>query len=122
MFDFSVLATTVLRLVVGVILMIEGSRFFKNTSFLSILSSKASLYIKKIPAVIELVGGTLLFIGLFTQPAAIILSLTILVRLYTVYKEKPADPRIFSFYVLLFFVTLSFLFFGPGMASLDYPL
>ena len=122
LFDFAFPATAVLRLVVAIIFIIEGKRNFYKTPLLSTILNQKIVYAKKTHAILEIIGGCLLFIGLFVQTTSIILSLLILIRIYMEYKEKPTDKRIYSFYILLFFLTLSFLFLGPGAVSLDFPL
>lgn len=112
LFDFVIPATAVLRIVVGLVFIIEGKRIFFKTN----------AYAQKTHAILEMLGGFLLFAGLFVQPVSVVLSLSVLVKIYNEYGAKPADKRIYSFYILLFFITLSFLFLGPGMISLDYPL
>ncbi len=106
LFDYSAVAITVLRVVVAVIFITEGCKglFTKDPP--------ASSY-QKFLFVLECIGGTLLFIGLFTQAAVLVLAVASVKKLY---KDRTA------FYVLLFFISLSFLFFGPGLWSIDYPL
>lgn len=80
---------------------------------------KIGLYKKSI-AVAQSVLGLLLLVGLFTQAVALALALVSLEKLCFTDKNKTSANR--SLYTLLFFVSLSFLFFGPGLFSLDYPL
>jgi uncharacterized membrane protein YphA (DoxX/SURF4 family) len=112
LFDFVIPATAVLRIIVGIVFILEGKRNFFKTS----------AYVQKSLAFVEIIGGILFFIGLFVQPVSIVLSFSVLARIYNEYRAKSADKRIYSFYILLFFITISFLFLGPGMVSLDYPL
>jgi len=120
--DYAFPATAVLRFVIGIIFIIEGKRNFQKSAVSSAPVPQKKVAIRKAHAIIEVVGGSLVFIGLFTQIVCIVLSLSLLVRMYAEYKTKQEDKRVCSFYVLLFFTTVSLLFFGPGMLALDYPL
>ena len=120
LFDFSYPTIGILRIIVALVFMFEGKRNFSKKHLF--LSAKAT-YAQKTQAMTETIGGVLLFIGLFTQIVSIILSFSVLIRIFIeCYREKPADKRIYAFYILIFFVTISFLFLTPGMLSLDYPL
>ena len=112
--DFVIPTTAVLRIVVGIIFIIEGKRNFSKT--------QTESSVKKVYALFEIIFGLLLIIGLFTQAVSIALALSIIGRIFNEYKGKNEDKRIYSFYILLFFITLSFLFLGPGMLSIDFPL
>ena len=122
LFDFAFPATAVLRVVVAVLFIIEGKRNFSKNTLLPTIINPKIIYAKKTQAVLEIIGGCLLFVGLFVQIVSITLSLSVLINIYKEYKEKPTDKRIYYFYILLFFFTLSFLFLGPGALSLDFPL
>lgn len=112
-FDYGTVAVAVLRMVAAIIFIAEGYRVFQKQSEFSV---------KKLLSAIECAGGVFLLAGLFTQAAAIILSAVSVKKAYTEHKKESDDERLISFYVLLFMVSLSFLFLGPGLWSIDYPL
>ncbi len=115
-FDYSAVAVTVLRVVVALIFITEGYKMLpqktgaentKNSFFPRVLSLAESLF------------GILLLIGLFTQVAGVALAIVSAKRMYLNKRNKGAAA---SLSILLFFISLSFLFFGPGLLSIDYPL
>jgi uncharacterized membrane protein YphA (DoxX/SURF4 family) len=113
--DYNALAVTVLRIVVAVIFITEGYRVFFRKEVLT------SSY-RKFLSLVELIGGIFLFAGLFTQAMAIILGAVSLKKTYLDYRNGAGEERHIPFYFLLFIVSASFLFFGPGLWSIDYPL
>ncbi|MCK9352381.1 MAG: hypothetical protein WCT49_06080 [Candidatus Paceibacterota bacterium] len=120
LFGFAFPATGVLRVVVSIIFMIEGKRNFSNKPFID--TNPRVSYVKKTQAIIEVIGGSMLFIGLFVQPVSIILCLSLLIRMLFEHDIQSSDKRVCYYYLLLFVLTISFLFLGPGMYALDFPL
>lgn len=118
-FDYSAVAVTVLRIVVALIFITEG---YKILSQKDAADDRQSNTIKKILIVSESVLGVLLFVGLFTQIVAAALALVSIKKAYVARKNTEQKNVNLPFYILLFFVSLSFLFFGPGLLSIDYPL
>ncbi len=112
LFDFNIIAVTTLRVIVALLFLWEGRRVFQDRRHLVTTSF----------AVLSLCAGALLLVGLFTQADSIVLSLTALFLGYRENKGKSVKDWDIRYFVLLFVVTLSFLFFGPGMLSIDYPL
>jgi len=124
-FAYEFFTPTILRIVLGVILIAYGFDKFKNrigsegaTSPLGV--SPVSLWAKVI-AIIEIVSGLFLLIGFLTQLIAIIASLIFIVNLLKV-KIKDGFIRGYDFEILLLAVALSLLFLGPGAFSIDLPL
>ncbi len=72
--------------------------------------------------VIELVGGTLVCIGLFTRPAAFILSGDMAVAYFMVHFQKSFFPELSGgdAAILYCFVFFYIFFAGPGPWSLDH--
>lgn len=112
-FDYSTLIVAVLRIVVAIIFIAEGYRTFQKQSRFSA---------KKLLSAVEFVGGVFLLAGLFTQAIAVVLAVVSIKKTYLEYKNESSAGKNISFYILLFFVSLSFLFLGPGLWSIDYPL
>lgn len=115
LFDYNVIAVGVLRVCVAIIFIIEGYKKFPKTR-------ESAIFYKKIIPTIELVGGILLFIGLFTQAASTILGAVAMKNAYLERRKESDKEKRTSFYFLLFVASLSFLFLGPGLWSIDYPL
>jgi putative oxidoreductase len=74
--------------------------------------------------VIELLGGVLLMIGLFTRPAGIVMSGEMAVAYFTVHARNGFWPiqNKGELAVMLCFVFLYFAATGAGAVSLDYLL
>lgn len=95
-------------------------------------ASKISLFEKmgsKFPSVwlwtlvtIEIVGGSMLIVGLWTQAAAFGLSIILLLGTLVKIKNSGSLPWSVGFLSLLFLITLSLMFLGPGFYGLDLPL
>lgn len=80
--------------------------------------------IYKWSAVVYALSGTLLVLGLYTQPAAIV---AILILIFDFYVEGKDLVVIFSkerqiLYVIIGIILLSLLFTGPGIWAFDLPL
>lgn len=114
-FDYSVVAVAVLRIITAVIFITEGYKRFPQ-------KNRGTTFCKKFLPIIELLGGILLLVGFLTQIAVIILSAVSLKKGYFEYKKDSDEERNVPFYLLLSAVSLSFLFLGPGMWCIDYPL
>lgn len=71
---------------------------------------------------VEVIGGGLLVVGLWTQAAALALSVTLLLGIIVKIKNGDSLPWSVGFLSLLFLITLSLLFLGPGFYGLDLPL
>ncbi len=125
--DFGPLAPTFLRFVVGFIFIDIGYFSIIRTKstwglLLTLLGKNPESVWRKILGGIELIGGVILLMGLYTQGAALVLVLITLFKLLVEYKEPSFVRRDFIFYLLLFVVTLSLLITGPGAFSFDLPL
>jgi putative oxidoreductase len=74
----------------------------------------------------ELVGGTLLVLGLFTRPAAVVLIGTMVVATRLGHKDAgyliTNDPPGGEYTINLAAICFMFLLLGPGMVSLDHLL
>ena len=72
-------------------------------------------------AVLEVVGGALVLLGLFTRPAAFLLSGQMAVAYWMVHAPKSAFPALNGGdpAILFCFVFLYLVFAGPGSFSID---
>ena len=71
---------------------------------------------------LEMLGGIMLVIGLWTQAASLALSIILLFGLITKQKNQDSLPWSFGFLFLLFLITLSLTFLGAGFYAIDLPL
>ena len=124
--DFGLLAPFLIRIVAGLIFIDLG--IFKLTRerkqwtglFRTFLRAGAGLV--NVLALVEIVGGLLLIIGMFTQVSALALGLLTFVNLNLEFKNPAFVRRDFTFYVMLFAMTMSLLFTGAGFFAYDLPL
>ncbi len=124
---YSRLAPTIIRIVAGLIFLNLGFLKIKSEhlrwveSFTMLRLSHRNVVVNVL-GTIEIIGGILLIIGLFTQIAALILSLLTLLAAFIEYRDPNILKRNLPFYILLFVMTLSLLFSGTGFLSFDLPL
>lgn len=71
---------------------------------------------------IEFFGGALLLVGAFVQYVAIVLSVVMFGALILKDRDHPYLKNAPEYYILLFALTFSFLFFGAGAFAFDIPL
>lgn len=125
--DWGFFAPTLLRFVVGIIFMDLGYLMLtserKSWNWLLRALGFGSPHIpRKILGYIEIIGGGLLFVGLYTQCAALILSIIIFAELLIEYKEPSFIRRDLAFYIMLLTMTISLLLLGAGALAFDLPL
>ncbi len=121
------LAPTLIRIGAGVYFIILGySKFAQNRQLLvdyfdSIKIRPAGAFVKAL-GYTEVIIGTCLFIGLFTQIGAIIGAIISFVSLIVSVREPQLKMRTWMEYGMLFLISLSLLFSGAGLWALDLPL
>jgi uncharacterized membrane protein YphA (DoxX/SURF4 family) len=124
--DYGLLAPFIIRVVAGLIFIDLGYLKIKRerTRWFNLFNTFLGIggFFVGLAAAIEIVGGILLFIGLFTQVAALVLAILTWLNLYLEWRDEMFVRRSFVFYVMLFAMTLSLLFSGAGFFALDYPL
>jgi putative oxidoreductase len=117
--------TIILRVVAGLIIFRYGLEIFSQdkmagySSWLADLGFPSPRLMATVGKVIELAGGLLMAIGLFTRLAAVPLIITMSVICFVMGEPEflAADASL-----LLMLIYLHFLFTGPGKLSLDYIL
>lgn len=107
---YSTLAPFILRVVLGFVYLDIG-----------ILNLKKSRYLKLL-GVVEIAGAVLLFLGLYTQIAAILFIVIAGTSLYIEYKDEALLKRDIVFYLLLLAISISLLLSGAGAYAKDIPL
>lgn len=76
----------------------------------------------KFLCVVEIIGGGLLIIGMFTQIVALIFVLILGVALIQKMRHGTFLSDGVNYYLILFVIALSLLFSGAGFFAVDYPL
>ena len=120
--DFSVITISVLRIVTGIFFLWEGYIALKKNKcpVIEVITPEKRKWCKTPIGTISVIGGVFLSIGLFTQITAIVLAVVSIINGFAKRHENPAQT--IPYYLLLFFVSLAFLFLGPGTWGLDFPL
>ena|SRR5581483_11868803 len=125
--NYSLVAPFILRVVLGLIFIDLGALKFKSEkkrwveSFNALHLRPADLFVA-IYAAVQVIGGILLIIGLYTQAAALVFVIFTAIELYIEWSAKEILKRDFVFYALLLAIALSILLTGPGVYSIDLPL
>lgn len=125
--NFSLLAPLILRVVLGLILIDVGFLKFKSekdrwlASFDTLGLRPADFFVP-LYAVLQIVGGALLIMGLWTQIAALAFVIFSGIELYVEWKAREILKRDLVFYLLVFTISLSLLLTGAGGFALDRPL
>lgn len=129
LFNYSELAPFILRVTVGVIFIAHGyPKLFKNfggtVQFFGSIGLKPAKYLAIIVGVSEFFGGIALFLGFFTQIAALLISIVMLVAMVYVKKIKFKKGLVdgYELDLILFAAALALVFLGPGAFAIDLPL
>ena len=125
--DFALFAPLMLRIVLGLVFIQLGSLKYgaeRNRWLVSVetLSLRPPTFWVSVLGVLECVGGIMLFVGFYTQIAALVLATLALIELYIEHKGPSILTRSNTFYLLLFTISLSLLFSGAGFFAIDLPL
>lgn len=124
---YASLAPLILRLVLGLIFIDLGALKFRSererwiTTFNTLYLRPADLFVT-LYGLLQLLGGALLIVGLWTQVAALVFAIFTGVELYIEWTAKEMLKRNLIFYLLLFVISLSLLFTGAGAFAFDIPL
>jgi len=124
---FWLLAPFILRVIVGLIFIYFGiSKIWKEQerriSFFEKIGFGAGVAFFWLVSTLEIIGGVLLILGLFTQLAALTLSFVILGAIYSKIRRPDLLENTLEFFILLLAVLLSLIFLGPGFWAIDLPL
>lgn len=124
---YSQLAPFILRVVLGLIFIDLGLLKFKAEKSRWIASFQA-LHLKpadilvSIFGTVQLVGGLMLIVGLYTQIAALAFVILSGMELYIEYKDATILKRDIVFYILVLSIAVSLLITGAGAFAFDIPL
>ena len=120
-------APLLLRLVLGLIFLDLGLLKFRGEKERWLISFNAlglrpADFLLPVYAVLQIAGGALLVIGLWTQVAALAFALFTGIELYVEWKAREILKRDLVFYLLAFAISLSLLLTGAGAFAVDIPL
>ena len=124
---YSMLGPLILRLVVGFIFLDLGLLKFREekkrwiASF-EMLGLRPADLLVPIYGLLQIAGGVLFILGLWTQVAALAFVLFTGMELYIEWDARDILKRDIVFYLLIFAVSLSLLLTGAGAYALDIPL
>lgn len=125
--SFALLAPFILRLVVGLIFIDLGGLKFKSEKqrwmrTFEALHLRPTDFFVPLYGFLQIIGGALLILGLWTQVAALAFVLFTGIELYIEWEAKDILKRDLVFYLLIFVISLSLLLTGPGAYAIDLPL
>lgn len=114
-------ALAVLRIVTALIFMLHGTQKLLGFPAPPQTGMPPLLSLFGIGAVLELIGGLLILIGLFTRPVALILAGEMAVAYWMFHAPQSMYPVLNGgdAAILYCFVFLLFVFTGPGAWSID---
>jgi putative oxidoreductase len=124
---YSLLGPLMLRVLLGLIFIDLGALKLRSerqrwiASFDTLYLRPADFFVT-LYALIQIVGGILLIIGLWTQVAALVFVILVGAELYTEWRAREILKRDMVFYLLIFVISLSLLLTGAGAYALDIPL
>ena len=124
---YSMLGPFILRIVIGLIFIDLGFLKFRGekegwlASFETLGLRPADLFLS-IYALLQMIGGALLLIGLWTQVAALVFVIFSGIELYVEWQAREILKRDIVFYILIFTISLSLLLTGAGAYDIDIPL
>ena len=124
---YSQISPFILRVVLGLIVINLGYLKLRKESslwqelFKTINFEPAKLFVKVL-ALIEIIGGAMLIIGLYTQLTSIVFSILFFCEAVLEYRDSVLERRNITFYVLMFAISISLIFLGAGAFAFDLPL
>lgn len=124
---YSLLGPFILRVVLALIFVNLGALKFREekerwtASFETLGLRPTSLFVP-LYGFLQIVGGILLLLGLWTQVAALAFILFTGIELYLEWKDGKILKRDLVFYLLLFTTSFSLLLTGAGALAIDIPL
>lgn len=110
---YTMLAPLILRVFLAVYLIWRSSKDLKNPTLNSL---------SKFSAVVLIIAGAALFVGILTQLAAIVVIVCTLIPLLYNFSRKTLDEKDIIIQKLILVIAVSLLFTGAGAAAFDLPL
>ncbi len=123
-FTYPFLGVFFLRIFLGIIFIYFGYlKFFQDKeeklSFFKKLNLNPPFFFLSVIAGIEIIGGIFLVIGLFTQIVAILFSILMLSTTIIKLTNKNALKNDIDYYLMLFVISFSLIFLGPGILAIS---
>lgn len=127
LFTYELLAVTLLRVFLGLtfvyygVLKLFSRRASYRARFLK-LCPRVGAHLHSTIGIIEIIAGLMLFVGLYTQAAAIVFAALNFIAADLKLRHPKILPNPSLLYVSLAIISLSLLFLGPGIFAIDLPL
>lgn len=124
-FSYSEFAPLILRLILAAVFIVHGySKLFKKfpetVSFFESVGIKPAKFWVWVVGLVEFGGGILFLVGFLVQPAALLISINMLVAIWKV-KLKQGFINGYEFDLALLAMALALLLLGAGAYSIDLP-
>lgn len=125
--NYSLLAPFLLRVTLGLIFLDLGALKFRSekerwmTSFNALGLRPADFFVP-LYGLLQIIGGVMLLLGLWTQIAALAFAIFTFSELYVEWSGREFLKRDFTFYLLVFIISVSLLITGAGAYAFDIPL
>lgn len=110
--SYEPIAPFLLRVTLGAVLLVWSYKRIRNRQ-----DAKTTMF-----GIVEGIAGILILIGLWMQLGALIAAVIFLIKLVHKLREKALFTSGVNYYFILFIISLSLLFLGPGDFSFDLPL
>lgn len=125
--NYALLAPLLLRALLGLIFIDLGLLKFKGEKSRWMASCEAlgirpADFFVPLYGFLQIAGGALLILGLWTQVAALMFVIFTGAELYVEWKAREVLKRDMVFYLLVFVISLSLLLTGAGAYAFDIPL
>ncbi len=127
LFSYQLVVPFAFRIVIGIIFVAFGylnitRRVGEKSATLERFGVNPGKFWLLILAIIEILGGIMFIIGLYTQVTALVLSILLAIGAKVKGKHENVFSLSLGFILLLLLITSSLLFLGPGFYSIDLPL
>jgi len=124
---YSMLSPFILRVVLGLIIINLGNLKLGKEhvawqELFETINLHPSKFFVKTLAFIEIIGGIMLVVGTYTQLTSIIFAILFFCEAVLEYRDPNLEKRNFTFYLLMFTISLSLIFLGAGAFAFDLPL
>lgn len=125
--NYGLLAPFLLRVVLGLVFLDLGFLKFRGekarwiATFEALRLRPANVFVP-IYGALQIAGGILLLVGLWTQIAALAFAIFTFCEFYIEWSEGDVLKRDITFYLFLFVISLSLLLTGAGAYAFDIPL
>lgn len=126
--NYSILAPTLIRFVLGFVLITVGLEILKPSKrylFSAYFSSRSYPLADLLPwkfGIIQIILGLFFIFGFFTQIASLITLYILFWLLLIENREEKILPHTSTFYLIMFVMALSLLLTGAGAFAVDLPL